>query len=87
MVCDPSRDIAGATDFVGFIHRQYIERICIFVVLSAELIRWTQAASGAAGRANVGLCDTASSFNRKTPAPPRMICHTAGHDVEVIVNG
>ena len=25
-----------------------------FVVLSTELIRWTQAASGAVGRANVG---------------------------------
>jgi len=26
------------------------------LVLSTELIRWTQAASGATGRANAGLC-------------------------------
>jgi len=28
----------------------------LLLVLSTELIRWTQAASGAAGRANVALC-------------------------------
>jgi len=33
-----------------------LHRICISVVISTELIRWTQAASGGAGRANVGLC-------------------------------
>jgi len=32
------------------------------VVLRTELIRWTQAASGAAGRGNTGLCP-AYSFN------------------------
>ena len=30
--------------------------LCVHAVLSTELIRWTQAASGAAGRANVALC-------------------------------
>jgi len=30
--------------------------LCVHEVLSTELIRWTQAASGAAGRANVALC-------------------------------
>jgi len=36
-----------------------IDTMCISVVLlvlSAELIHWTQVASGAVGRANVGLC-------------------------------
>ena len=41
-----------------FINRNIIRNAFIqnmyFVVLSTELIRWTQAASGAAGRANVG---------------------------------
>ena len=37
-----------------------LHRICISVVSSTELICWTQAASGAAGRANVGLCRACS---------------------------
>ena len=34
----------------------HLRRIFIYVVLYTELIRWTQAARGAAWRANVGLC-------------------------------
>jgi len=40
-----------------------VHRIYISVVLSTELISWMQAASGAAGRANIGLCSE-SSYKR-----------------------
>jgi len=42
----------------------------IFVGLSTELVRWTQhaAASGAAGRANVGLCPAPSCAVVSKPA-------------------
>jgi len=45
-----------ATNIVGFIRKMKIHRMCISVTLSTELIRWTQAARGAAGWANVALC-------------------------------
>ena len=44
-----------ATNIVGFIRKMKIHRMRISVTLSTELIRWTQAASGVAGRANVAL--------------------------------
>ena len=37
-----------ATNFASFIHR-LTYRICLSVVLSTELIRWTHETSGAAG--------------------------------------
>jgi len=45
---------ATATNFCWFYPQN---RICIYAILFAELIRWMhQAANGAAGWANVGLC-------------------------------
>jgi len=38
------------------------QRTTNFCFLSTKLIRWTHAASGAAGRANVGLCAASSCF-------------------------
>jgi len=38
------------------------QRTTNFWFLSTKLIRWTHAASGAAGRANVGLCAASSCF-------------------------
>jgi len=38
-----------------------IKRVCV-CVLSTELIRWMQAASGAAGWANVKLCTASSAL-------------------------
>ena len=51
-----SGDVAVATNIVDFVRKMKIHRMCISVTLSTELIRWTQAASGAAGWANVALC-------------------------------
>jgi len=44
---ESSKDVTVATNFVGFIHR-------------TDGFRWTQAASGAAGRAIVVLCPASS---------------------------
>ena len=63
LVCRAARDVAIATNFCWILFRE-LHKICISAVLSTELVRWTQAASGADGRVNVGLC-AASSLSRK----------------------
>jgi len=46
-----------STNFCWYYLQKYIEYVqCASVALSTELICWTQAASGAARRANDGLC-------------------------------
>jgi len=45
-VFDPSRDVAMAI-IDGFIHRNTYNTVCISMALFTELIRCTQAASGA----------------------------------------
>ena len=63
LVCRSARDVAIETNFCWILFRE-LHKICISAVLSTELVRWTQAASGADGRVNVGLC-AASSLSRK----------------------
>jgi len=61
LLFDPSKHVATATSLL---------------VLFTERIRWAQAASGAAGRANVGLC-FASSYME--------VAHQSMHKVPIIL--
>ena len=88
------RSLAGRCDRNQFLVLcTLLHRLCIYVVLSTALIRWTQAASGAAGRANVSrglsvcLSIVTERSNRNTKRISSSNYERCGDDVSVVSFG